>query len=348
MAKELLGLDYLFSMLPYGEKWKERRRMFVRHFRPTDTSIIRPQAHEFVGRLLVELNRAPEEFLESVRRCDINLQPFIYLVLKLFKSSVGGFIVSLAYGIPTKARNDPHLELSELSIQMISEAITPGSHLVDVIPWLKYVPVWFPGAGFQRKARELRHVSGKLKSSPFNEAVSNFGSPLARASFVSVALGAMDENAVDAESQKEIIRDTAAMFYIAGTDTIVAAILSWIWRMLKHPRILARVHAELDQVLNGRLPQFDDQDRLPYLMATLMESMRIAPPAPIGAPHLNTEDDVFGDYFIPKASVIVANVWSMLRREDEYGPDADCYNPSRFLSEEDLAQELTLDDQWCG
>ena len=28
-----------------------------------------------------------------------------------------------------------------------------------------------------------------------------------------------------------------------------------------------------------------------------------------GAPHLNTEDDVFGDYFIPKASVIVANVW---------------------------------------
>ena len=67
------------------------------------------------------------------------------------------------------------------------------------------------------------------------------------------------------------------MFYGAGTDTIVATILSWIWRMLKNPQIQARVHAELDRVLNGRLPDFDDQDQLPYLMATLMESMRWVP-----------------------------------------------------------------------
>ena len=79
---------------------------------------------------------------------------------------------------------------------------------------------------------------------------------------------------MDAENQKEVIRDTAAMFYAAGTDTIVASLLSWIWVMLKNPPIQHRVRAELDQVLNGRLPDFDDQDRLPYLMATLMESMR--------------------------------------------------------------------------
>ena len=64
------------------------------------------------------------------------------------------------------------------------------------------------------------------------------------------------------------------MFYGAGTDTIVASILSWIWVMLKNPQVQARVHAELDRVLNGRLPEFEDQDQLPYLTTTLMESMR--------------------------------------------------------------------------
>lgn len=79
---------------------------------------------------------------------------------------------------------------------------------------------------------------------------------------------------MQAENQKDIIKDTAAMFYGAGTDTIVASIFSWIWVMLKHPQIQARVHEELDKVLNGKLPEFDDQNQLPFLTATLMESMR--------------------------------------------------------------------------
>ena len=89
-----------------------------------------------------------------------------------------------------------------------------------------------------------------------------------------MALGAIEDNGVDSENQKQIIKDTAAMFYGAGTDTIVASTLSWIWVMLKNPQMQARVHEELDRVLNGRLPEFEDQDQLPYLMATVMESMR--------------------------------------------------------------------------
>jgi hypothetical protein len=87
---------------------------------------------------------------------------------------MGGFIISLAYGIPIKARGDPYLELSEISTKILTDAVTPGSYFVDVLPFLKHIPAWFPGAGFQRKARELHHVSVKFRSSPFNEAVSNF------------------------------------------------------------------------------------------------------------------------------------------------------------------------------
>ena len=34
--------------------------------------------------------------------------------------------------------------------------MTPGAFLVDIIPILKYVPEWFPGANFQRKAAMMR------------------------------------------------------------------------------------------------------------------------------------------------------------------------------------------------
>ncbi|RXW12357.1 hypothetical protein EST38_g13498 [Candolleomyces aberdarensis] len=188
--------------------------------------------------------------------------------------SMRGFIISLAYGIPVKAREDPHPEFSERSVRTVVEVSTPGSNFVDVLPFLKYIPAWFPGAGFQRKARELYYMSDKFRSSPFEEAVSNFGTSPARPSFVSVALEATDENSVDAEHQKQLVKDTAAMFYGAGTDTIVASSLSWIWVMLKNPHIQARVHDELNKVLNGRLPDFEDQVQLPYLMLTLMESIR--------------------------------------------------------------------------
>jgi cytochrome P450 len=74
--------------------------------------------------------------------------------------------------------------------------------------------------------------------------------------------------------KKEVVKDTAAMFYMAGTDTIIGSILSWVWALLKNPGVQTRVHAELDEVLKGRMPDFEDQEKLPYLMATLMESTR--------------------------------------------------------------------------
>lgn len=138
-------------------------------------------------------------------------------------------------------------------------------------------------------------MSEQCRSAPFDEALSKFVHPLspfihevllsltrlkgtkeARPSFVSAALGALEGSIESAETeyQRQIIKDTAAMFYMVGTDTIVASILTWIWVLLKNPDIQARVHAELDAVLKGKMPEFRDQEQLPYLMATLMESTR--------------------------------------------------------------------------
>lgn len=58
--------------------------------------------------------------------------------------------------------------LAEESIDPVLPALIPGTFLVDVFPALKYVPYWFPGAGFKRKAREWRRLALAVKDVPYD------------------------------------------------------------------------------------------------------------------------------------------------------------------------------------
>ena len=75
------------------------------------------------------------------------------------------------------------------------------------------------------------------------------------------------------------IRDQVLTLFLAGFETVANA-LAWTWMLLgQNPEAEARVHAELDAVLGGRLPTLEDIPRLEYLGQVLSESMRLYPPA---------------------------------------------------------------------
>ncbi|KIJ31213.1 hypothetical protein M422DRAFT_133621, partial [Sphaerobolus stellatus SS14] len=58
----------------------------------------------------------------------------------------------IVHGIEVQAENNPHLMIAHKVLHGLNEAGTPGNSLIDILPWMKYIPVWVPGAGFQRKA----------------------------------------------------------------------------------------------------------------------------------------------------------------------------------------------------
>ena len=62
----------------------------------------------------------------------------------------------MTYSIKVQSYNDPYIKIVEDGIAASSELLIPGAFLVDVIPILKYVPEWFPGAKFQIKAAKMR------------------------------------------------------------------------------------------------------------------------------------------------------------------------------------------------
>ena len=75
--------------------------------------------------------------------------------------------MKITYGIDVQASDDPYITLAEDALEGISEAAILGNFWVDLFPILKYVPSWFPGAGFQKKAAHWREGNIALTETPF-------------------------------------------------------------------------------------------------------------------------------------------------------------------------------------
>ncbi|KAF9066413.1 cytochrome P450 [Rhodocollybia butyracea] len=235
-------------------------------------------------------------------------------------------ITDITYGIQGEEAQ-PFIKTAIEAVETITIATTPGAFAVDQISILKYVPEWFPGAGFKRKAREWNLLRTKMTEDPFRVTKERMAAGTATPSLASIALEKMDLTK-DIAQQEELIKAASVTAHIGGTDTIVVTIASFILAMLMNPDIQTRAQLELDRVLApGDLPTFSLEPDLPYIQAIIR---RHQPVVPLCFPHLVTEDDVYSGYLIPKNSIIMPNVWSILHNEEDY-PDPYEFNPSRFL-----------------
>jgi len=83
--------------------------------------------------------------------------------------------------------------------------------------------------------------------------------------------------------------------------------------MTLFPDVQLKAQEEIDRVVgNKRLPNVEDRTNLPYVDAIVKEILRWHPVAPIGVPHMSTDDDIFNGYLIPKGALILTNIWYAL------------------------------------
>lgn len=76
-------------------------------------------------------------------------------------------MLKVVYGIEIDHGDHEIVHDIREAVDSISEAFVPGKFLVDYIPWLEYVPAWFPGAGFQKKFAMWRAKQMVMKNKPF-------------------------------------------------------------------------------------------------------------------------------------------------------------------------------------
>ncbi|KAJ7498243.1 cytochrome P450 [Mycena galericulata] len=293
---------------------RSHRRLFHRELHATAAQAFQPRERAATHGVLRKLLDTPDDFMDHLRQM------------------AGEIIMSVAYGINVLPSNDPYAALAEKAMHELAIISVPGKYLVDSIPILKYVPEWFPGAGFKREVKVCRELCQALVEKPFAQAKRSIAAGIAVPSFVSKSLRSLDEYEPEMKAYHEkIVKETAGTMYIAGADTTVSVFATFILGMLANPEAQKAAQREIDALIGDtRLPNFQDEPALPYVSAIVKEALRWENVTPIAIPHFLPIEDEYRGYRLPAGSVVIPNVWAILHNETAY-PDPYAFKPDRFL-----------------
>jgi cytochrome P450 len=130
------------------------------------------------------------------------------------------------------------------------------------------------------------------------------------------------------EASRQSLRDQVITIFLAGYETVANA-LSWTWYLLsQNPECEREFHHEVAQVLQGRLPGYEDVPRLRYTESVMAESLRLYPPAWAMGRYAR-EDFALGDYFLPARTTVLISQF-VTHRDARYFPDPLRFDPDRF------------------
>lgn len=275
-----------------------------------------PKQTKAVRRLIQSLLEQPEHFMEHVH----------------FLS--GSLILDVVFSFDVRP-GDAILALAERAVDTTKAIIAAGVWLVDVVPILKYIPSWFPGAGFKRIAAKWKTDVNKMFDVPYAKFKDSMREGSATPCFASALLsGAEDDNGGVIDNQDEVFISLTGTAYVAGSDTLSDALSTFLLAMIAFPEKQRAAHEALDCVLERkRLPGVEDRDALPHITALAYEVLRWHPVVPLSIPHRTTADSYYKGYYIPAGSTIFPNSWAILHDEALY-PEPHLFKPERFLDED--------------
>lgn len=197
-------------------------------------------------------------------------------------------------------------------------------------PIARMVPKWVPIPMWRRYKQGIREMESVIET--FVEA--RRGEAEQHDDLLSRLLTSTDEDG-DGMSEK-LIRDELMTFLFAGHETTATA-LTFTWYLLsQHPEVEQKLHAEVDDVLDGGPATFDDLSDLEYTEQVIEESMRLYPPVP-QIPRETTEPVELGGYAIPEGVTIAPSQWT-IHRDDRFWDEPERFCPERFATERDRPQ----------
>ncbi|KAK7035675.1 cytochrome P450 [Favolaschia claudopus] len=240
------------------------------------------------------------------------------------RKSAAALVLQLTYGYKIEETgSDPFVDLADKGMLEFSEIMRPGAFLIEVLPALKYVPSWFPRAGFKRLAAKYNRSCDELAEVPLAYVREQM-----EIQYTADLLSQPDLS----DQQLFDIKWSASSFYSAGSDTTVSVITAYFLAATKYPHIQDKAQAEIDRVIcRGRLPTLKDRPSLPYIGALCKELARWLPIVPLAAPHRAMRDDLYGEYLFPKDAFVIPISGVNFLHDPKVYRDPMLFNPERYL-----------------
>ncbi|XP_075116029.1 cytochrome P450 2G1-like [Leptodactylus fuscus] len=129
---------------------------------------------------------------------------------------------------------------------------------------------------------------------------------------------------------------SALDIFFAGQETTSATLGYALLILMKYPDIKIKVQAEIENVIGRtRRPQMEDRAKMPYTEAVIHEVMRFTDFLPLGAPRAVTTDTIFRGYTLPKGTVIIPVLHSVLYDPTVFHKPYE-FDPKHFLDHNGL------------
>ncbi|CAK6970127.1 cytochrome P450 2F2-like [Scomber scombrus] len=299
----------------YGPSWKEHRRfalMTLRNFG------LGKQSME--ERILGETQYIMKTLEEHIGK---TLSPQL-----MFHNVASNIICQVLFG----RRYDYDDDFIKTIVQCFTEnaklANGPWAMLYDTFPMIRSLPLPFTKA-FKNVAtcqKIAKRVLAEHKRTRVN------GEPR---DFVDCYLEELEKRDDTTTFSEEQLSMYALDIHFAGTDTTSNTLLTGFLYLMTHPHIQERCQEEIDRVLEGKdHASFEDRNNMPYVQAVLHEVQRVANTVPLSVFHCATTDTELMGYSIPKGTMIIPNLTSVLHEEGQW-KSSHGFNPENFLNDKE-------------
>ncbi|XP_068579770.1 cytochrome P450 2D15-like [Cebidichthys violaceus] len=200
--------------------------------------------------------------------------------------------------------------------------------IYDSVPMVRNLPLPFQKAFKLFKAAHERRLAMLAE----NKKTRVPGKPR---HFIDSYLDEMDKRGDDGSSFSE---DQLCAYildlHFAGTDTTANTLLVAFLYLMNYPQIQERCQQEIDNVLGGKdEASFEDRHQMPYVQAVIHEVGRMADTVPLSVFHCTTKDTELMGYSIPRGTMIIPNLSSVLHEEGQWKSPRE-FNPDNFLNEQ--------------
>ncbi|KAJ7639248.1 cytochrome P450 [Roridomyces roridus] len=328
MGGELVGYDQSPGLIQFGKKWSEQRRMMAQVLgtRSKVETTCGPPLETAIHSFLHDILQTPNMWREHGFRF------------------AGAIVLNVTFGYQLKDENDPLLKLIDVAMKQFSELTGVNAFAVDTFPFLRYVPEWFPGAGWKKKIIPYRAALQASLDTPLDWVKKQIEMGKSMPSMVSDLLSCHEYTA----EEEDVLKLAASGVWGGGSETTAAVIETFFLAMVLHPDAQRKAQMELNNVLGpSTAPRSADRARLPFVEALILEVFRKYTMVPLGLPHAAAEDDVHNGYFIPKDTIIMANTWLFFRDPKIYS-DPEAFRPERFIKTATHAKEMDPKDILFG
>ncbi|KAL3874626.1 hypothetical protein ACJMK2_037612 [Sinanodonta woodiana] len=254
-------------------------------------------------------------------------------IRKTLQRAVANIIAGITYGTRLDYGDPDFLRL----MQNIDTIFTVASANLpeNIFPFLVYLPNSKARKVFNAFDDMYKYVRKRIK-----EHRATFDPDNIR-DFVDLYLKAeehKDDEAVNEENMFRVIID----LFNAGTDTSSTTLVWAILFLMTNPDVQDKCQKEIkENIGSGRPVSLSDKEQLQYLNATIKETLRLACIAPVVTPHTVLDDTQFEGYTIPKDSIILFHLNSVLTDPNIWEMPEE-FHPERFLTEEGKKKEKDL------